>query len=288
MRARMYDPTTGRFTSTDPVAGNYSNPQSLHKYLYCNADPINGIDPSGQFTKMELLTTTFIIGSIIGILDGPVHDGRIRAREQMAINERSSGITCLDKGVQTQRQRNLQEIDDPDFLNMTEEFYHDLGGAQKQVTYYNQRMTLTALQGIDATIHSAQIAGAAVGIIGGVSGAANQVEIIWPDTVPHPYPDGWEHWSTVRWNAIWRSMAKTDIKKIYVNRQLSLSTGRWVNRRIAPDWIELTVGGKYRIYEVVSPSQTYKELLEKGWMYKQIFGDKLEFYDILQIGQQIP
>jgi RHS repeat-associated protein len=48
LRARYYDPTTGRFNRLDPFLGNLSDPQSLHKYLYTHADPVNGIDPSGE------------------------------------------------------------------------------------------------------------------------------------------------------------------------------------------------------------------------------------------------
>ncbi|MDR0611326.1 MAG: DNA/RNA non-specific endonuclease, partial [Planctomycetaceae bacterium] len=47
LRARYYDPTTGRFNRLDPFFGNLNAPQSLHKYLYTHADPIQGVDPSG-------------------------------------------------------------------------------------------------------------------------------------------------------------------------------------------------------------------------------------------------
>lgn len=47
-RPLYYDPTPGRFNTLDPFEGDPSNPQSLQKYLYCHADPVNGIDPSGQ------------------------------------------------------------------------------------------------------------------------------------------------------------------------------------------------------------------------------------------------
>ncbi|MDR2116996.1 MAG: RHS repeat-associated core domain-containing protein [Planctomycetaceae bacterium] len=50
LRQRYYDPTTGRFNRLDPFFGNLSDPQSLHKYLYTHADPINWIDPSGLFS----------------------------------------------------------------------------------------------------------------------------------------------------------------------------------------------------------------------------------------------
>jgi RHS repeat-associated protein len=47
LRARFYDPATGRFNRLDPFAGNMQDPQSLHKYLYVHGDPVQGIDPTG-------------------------------------------------------------------------------------------------------------------------------------------------------------------------------------------------------------------------------------------------
>ncbi len=49
LRARYYNPGNGRLNRLDPFAGNISDPQSLHKYLYGHGDPISNIDPSGQF-----------------------------------------------------------------------------------------------------------------------------------------------------------------------------------------------------------------------------------------------
>jgi RHS repeat-associated protein len=61
-RARYYDPSNGRFNRTDPYAGNTQDPQSLHKYLYCHANPINGIDPTGMmnFSYVGQLVVTCI------------------------------------------------------------------------------------------------------------------------------------------------------------------------------------------------------------------------------------
>jgi RHS repeat-associated protein len=47
LRARQYNPTLARFTARDPVFGDFGAPLSLHKYLYCQNEPINRIDPSG-------------------------------------------------------------------------------------------------------------------------------------------------------------------------------------------------------------------------------------------------
>ena len=48
LRARYCNPETGRFWTLDTVEGRRQNPLSLHKYLYCHADAVNGIDPSGH------------------------------------------------------------------------------------------------------------------------------------------------------------------------------------------------------------------------------------------------
>jgi RHS repeat-associated protein len=48
LRARWYDPITGRFVSRDPKKGVTTDPKTLHKYLYAEGDPVNGVDPSGR------------------------------------------------------------------------------------------------------------------------------------------------------------------------------------------------------------------------------------------------
>jgi len=72
LRARYYDPLNGRFNQTDSYSGNNHDPQSLHKYLYCHANPVNAIDPSGNFdyfiTSIAILigvaivATTYFVG----------------------------------------------------------------------------------------------------------------------------------------------------------------------------------------------------------------------------------
>jgi RHS repeat-associated protein len=47
LRARYYDPTTGRFNRLDPFFGNLNDPQSLHKYTYVHNNPIIFNDPTG-------------------------------------------------------------------------------------------------------------------------------------------------------------------------------------------------------------------------------------------------
>lgn len=53
-RARWYNPYNGQFNRTDPFAGNMQDPQSLHKYLYAHANPVNAIDPTGMFCILSV------------------------------------------------------------------------------------------------------------------------------------------------------------------------------------------------------------------------------------------
>ncbi len=58
LRARYYNPATGRFMSRDPNVGTLTDPKSLHKYLYAGGDPTNRLDPSGRAS---------LIGYAIGV-----------------------------------------------------------------------------------------------------------------------------------------------------------------------------------------------------------------------------
>ncbi len=56
LRARFYNPQLGRFQNKDTFPGMAFEPKSLHKYLYTHADPINNIDPTGNFSIGQIVT----------------------------------------------------------------------------------------------------------------------------------------------------------------------------------------------------------------------------------------
>jgi len=65
LRARYYDPTTGRFLSQDPFAGNEADPTSLHRYLYASNDPVDRTDPTGFDDSIPSLVAGSEVNAII-------------------------------------------------------------------------------------------------------------------------------------------------------------------------------------------------------------------------------
>lgn len=62
MRARWYDPATGRFVSEDP-AGDGTN-----RYVYTDNNPVNAVDPDGQWDQALISAGWAIISQSFGEL----------------------------------------------------------------------------------------------------------------------------------------------------------------------------------------------------------------------------
>ena len=55
LRARYMDTATGTFTSLDTYQGGLMKPETQHKYLYAQANPVKYIDPSGHLVEVALV-----------------------------------------------------------------------------------------------------------------------------------------------------------------------------------------------------------------------------------------
>jgi len=42
-------PETARFISRDPDGGDKDDPLNQNLYIYCNSDPVNNVDPDGEW-----------------------------------------------------------------------------------------------------------------------------------------------------------------------------------------------------------------------------------------------
>ena len=71
-RARWMEPGRGRFWNSDTFEGFASEPGSLHKYLYCQGDPVNFHDRSGH--DLTEMMAVMAIGAVIGGTSAAVGD----------------------------------------------------------------------------------------------------------------------------------------------------------------------------------------------------------------------
>ncbi len=71
LRARYMDTSTGRFISMDSYQGNTFEPDTLHKYLYANSNPITYSDPSGYFYDLNSLNAGTAGGAVINNINTP-------------------------------------------------------------------------------------------------------------------------------------------------------------------------------------------------------------------------
>jgi len=65
LRARYLNVTTGRFHTMDTFEGVTTDPITLHKYLYANANPAMFIDPSGYRSILAISLGNFVRGLVL-------------------------------------------------------------------------------------------------------------------------------------------------------------------------------------------------------------------------------
>jgi RHS repeat-associated protein len=89
MGVRLYDPTTGRFLTVDPVAGGNAN-----AYEYCNGDPVNRYDLDGRWGFWK--KWTYRVGRGLGFASGIVGLAGMFCVQCRAI---SAGLGALSAGA---------------------------------------------------------------------------------------------------------------------------------------------------------------------------------------------
>lgn len=92
LRARYYAQQQGRFATTDPFGGFSSDPMSLHKYLYANANSVMNTDPSGLFTLLGINFTAAKISLLFSVLSGVIAGAFEYARTKSLVSAVLKGL----------------------------------------------------------------------------------------------------------------------------------------------------------------------------------------------------
>ena len=103
LRARYLNPETGRFLTMDTWNGNVFEPLSLHKYLYCECNPVNSWDPSGEFTLIEFGNVLMMQISLLKtwVVSAILHSGYVACADKLqpvifnASNSRAFAILAV-------------------------------------------------------------------------------------------------------------------------------------------------------------------------------------------------
>ncbi|MFB0537486.1 MAG: RHS repeat-associated core domain-containing protein [Anaerolineae bacterium] len=66
LRARWYDPATGRFLTRDPFPGLATLPTTQHPYVYVGNNPVNLADPSGEFAFVIICDSFCFSNGLVG------------------------------------------------------------------------------------------------------------------------------------------------------------------------------------------------------------------------------
>jgi len=83
MRARDYDPLTGRFLSRDPAQGDTRVPETLHPYAFANNNALVFSDPSGEFSVTEINISGAIQSGLQGARTAAINEGKKFVRQKI-------------------------------------------------------------------------------------------------------------------------------------------------------------------------------------------------------------
>jgi RHS repeat-associated protein len=98
LRARYYDPLTGRFISRDPFAGYIQLSQTLNRYAYVVNRPIHFIDPSGLDWKNPTQAEGIAIHEMIESkyqMEAIANGRRVEAEVRIPFTKKQSDVTKL-------------------------------------------------------------------------------------------------------------------------------------------------------------------------------------------------
>ncbi len=92
LRARYYNPSTGRFISRDSYTGKTSDPLSLNLYTYCHNNPLIYTDPSGHFSLKSITNFIKKVKDLVSLKKSDLHSNFTHNDSTNVIGMNSSGV----------------------------------------------------------------------------------------------------------------------------------------------------------------------------------------------------
>ena len=120
LRARNYNPSTGRFISRDSFAGKNEEPLSLNKYTYCHNNPLIYFDPTGNVISLSGLPQQQedTLSYLQQLTDYPLaidDDGNVSINKDVILAVRyESGNELLERLINSSHVINIEVIDGND------------------------------------------------------------------------------------------------------------------------------------------------------------------------------
>lgn len=137
LRARYYDPASGRFLTKDTYLGETNDPLSRNLYAYTRNNPVNLVDPSGHLfgTIMAIVAVTAaVVGTYKAVKSHNEQSAQIR-NQQQSYERRASRV---QENVTT-KPTNLKAPTSP---NQKGTFSYYNARDKKVVTLLTQQLTL--------------------------------------------------------------------------------------------------------------------------------------------------
>ena len=103
MRARQYDPGSGRFTAVDPTGASAAMPH-VAAYAYAGQNPVRNTDPSGRCFGPLIFLAPLCIGAVIGVASYVVSVVAVNVVGNMSagrdpVDNLSRGLNPLDAAI---------------------------------------------------------------------------------------------------------------------------------------------------------------------------------------------
>jgi RHS repeat-associated protein len=143
LRARYYEPGTGRFVTADEWPGNAQDPLTLNKYLYGHSNPVSYIDPSGHLDFYSVSIGVSIASAIMTVISDNVLAAASRSRGITTVNYHVPGLivgyqqqdeeTCWAAAYATMRSWKYWEI----FANPVDSLENITINSDRWVNKYN-------------------------------------------------------------------------------------------------------------------------------------------------------